>query len=82
MVFSGGELDFSQVKTDQNEVHIEVSSVFSSIEMIVPKEWKVRSNAKAFMAHIDTHAAQSGEGNVTLIIHGDAVFGEIEVRSS
>lgn len=81
MVFSGGELDLSQVKTDRAEIDLEVSSVFSSIEIIIPKDWKVRTSAAAFLAHVDTHQAQGGTGNVTLVIRGDAVFGEIEVRN-
>ena len=81
MVFSGGELDLTQVKTDRAEIDLEVSSVFSSIEIIIPKEWKVRSNVTSFLAHVDTHQAQGDESNVTLVIRGDAVFGEIEVRN-
>ena len=81
MVFSGGELDLTQVKTDRTEINLEVSSVFSSIEIIIPKDWKVRTSAAAFLAHVDTHQAQGGDSNITLVIHGDAVFGEIEVRN-
>lgn len=80
MVFSGGEVDLSQVKTDRTEIALEVASVFSGIEIIVPKDWKVKSNANVFLGGVDTHMAQGGDSNVTLTIHGDAVFGEIEVR--
>jgi predicted membrane protein len=80
MVFSGGELDLTEAKTSKSEVEIEVSSVFSSIEITIPRDWKVRSIANVFLGNVDTHAAQGGEGNTTLVIVGDAVFGEIEVR--
>ena len=80
MVFSGGEIDLAQVKTDSTEIELEVSSVFSSIEITIPKEWNVKSTANVFLGNIDTHQAPDGDGNVTLTIRGDAVFGEIEVR--
>jgi predicted membrane protein len=80
MVFSGGVIDLTQVKTENAEIDLEVSSVFSGAEIIVPKAWKVKSTANVFIGNVDTHAAQGGDGNVTLTIHGEAVFGGIEVR--
>lgn len=81
MVFAGGELDLTDVKTTRSEIDLEISCTFSSIEIIIPKEWKVRSNAKVALGAVDTHAAQGGDGMVTLVIKGDVVCGEIEVRS-
>jgi predicted membrane protein len=80
MVFSGGEVDLTQIKTDETEIHLEVSSVFSGIQITVPKDWKVKSTANVFLGNVDTGAAQGGDGSVTLHLHGEAVFGEIEVR--
>jgi len=80
MVFSGGEVDLSQVKTEATEVQLEVSVVFGGIDITVPKDWKVKSNANIFLGGVDTHEAQGGDSNVTLTIRGDAVFGEIAVR--
>ena len=78
--FSGGEINLTQAKTEGAEIHLEVASVFSGVEITVPKDWKVKSNANVFLGGVDIHQAQGGDSNVTLIIHGDAVFGEIEVR--
>ncbi|HEY5221017.1 MAG TPA: hypothetical protein VIJ29_02635 [Candidatus Paceibacterota bacterium] len=80
VVFSGGEIDLTGVKADGTEVELEVSSVFSSIEITIRKDWRVKSDANVFAGNVDTHQAQGGDGSVTLTIHGDAVFGEIEVR--
>jgi predicted membrane protein len=80
MVFSGGEIDLTQAKADGTDIHLEVSSIFSGIEIVVPKDWKVVSTANVFLGNVDTSAAQGGDGSTTLIIHGEAVFGEIEVR--
>jgi predicted membrane protein len=80
MVFSGGEVDLTQIKTDETEIHLEVSSIFSGIQITVPKDWKVKSAANVFLGNIDTSAAQAGDGSVTLHLHGEAIFGGIEVR--
>ena len=80
MVFSGGEVDLTQVKTNSTEIELEVSSVFSSIEIIIPKEWKVKSTANVFYGQ-HRHAPGSRRRQQRHpLIHGDAVFGEIEVR--
>ncbi|HUC02021.1 MAG TPA: LiaF domain-containing protein [Candidatus Paceibacterota bacterium] len=80
MVFSGGAVDLSRVKTSATEIDIELSSVFSDLKVIVPTDWKVRSAAAAFAGNVDTYRAQGGDGPVTLTIRGQAVFGNIEVR--
>jgi predicted membrane protein len=80
MVFSGGELDLTQIKTDETEIDLEISSIFSGIEIVVPKDWKVKSSANVFLGNVDTSAAQGGDSTITLHLHGEAVFGEIEVR--
>ena len=80
IIFSGGEVDLVQIKTDETEIHLEVSSIFSGIEITIPKDWKVVSTANVFLGNVDTSAAQGGDGNVTLHLHGEAVLGQIEVR--
>jgi predicted membrane protein len=80
MVFSGGEIDLTQAKTDGTTIDLEVSSVFSGIEITVPKDWKVTSAVKIFAGDVDMHQAQGGDGPVTLTLRGDATFGHIEVR--
>ena len=80
MVFSGGEVNLTQIKTDETEIDLEISSIFSGIEIVVPRDWKVVSTANVFLGNVDTSAAQGGDGFVTLHLHGEAVFGEIEVR--
>ena len=80
MVFSGGEIDLTSIKTDATEIDLEVSSVFSGAEVTVPKYWKVRSAVNIFVGNVDIHQAAGGDGPVTLTLRGDAVFGQIEVR--
>ena len=80
MVFSGGEIDLTSIKTDATEIDLEVSSVFSGVEITIPKDWKVRSAVNIFVGNVDIHQAAGGGGSVILTLRGDAVFGGIEVR--
>jgi hypothetical protein len=82
MVFSGGDLDLTRVKTDGVAIDLEVSSVFSHTRIIVPNNWNIRSVANAFLGIVNTSAAREGSGPVVLTIHGEAAFGEIEVRKA
>ena len=79
-VFSGGDIDLSRVKADGTAIDLEISSVFSHTRIIIPKDWKVRSAANAFLGIVNTSNAQDGAGPVTLTLRGEAAFGEIEVR--
>lgn len=80
MVFSGGEIDLTQIKTDATNIDLEVSSVFGGIEITIPKDWKVVSAVNIFAGNVDIHQAQGGDGPVTFTLRGDAIFGHIEVR--
>lgn len=88
MVFSGGEIDLTQVKMVGVEVDLEISSVFSDIRIIIPKNWKLRTSAAAFLGSVDVQQAQGssdGDGgdasnSVILNLRGEAAFGNIEVR--
>jgi predicted membrane protein len=79
-VFSSAEIDLTGVTAGGSSVGLEVSSVFSSVEITIPKSWNVRSSASMFLGNVDTHQAPDGDGSVTLTLRGEAVFGEIEIR--
>jgi predicted membrane protein len=81
MVFSGGEIDLTQVKVIGTEITLEISSVFSGIRVVVPKAWKVRSTANVLLGMVNLRQAQAGDGPVTLTVRGEAAFGEIEVKA-
>jgi predicted membrane protein len=80
LVFSGGDIDLTGVKVDGSEVQLEISSVFSGTDILIPREWNVRSRVSVFAGNVDTHAAPDGDGSVTLTLRGEAVFGQIEIR--
>ena len=78
MVFSGGELDLSQVKTTAKEIDLNIVTVFSGVKIIVPKNWKVITQGTAIVGGYNNKTA-STDSVVTLNLKGAAVFGGVEV---
>jgi predicted membrane protein len=78
MVFAGGVIDLSAVKTQQNEIELTIKTVFAGLKLIVPKGWKVTTQGSAVFGGYDNRV-QPGEGHVTLNLRGSAVFGGIEI---
>lgn len=78
MVFSGGELDLSQVKTTAKEIDLYLVTVFSGVKIIVPKGWKVNTMGTAIVGGYDNKVT-STDSSVTLNLKGAAVFGGVEI---
>jgi hypothetical protein len=57
---------------------MEVTAIFGGGKLIVPKEWKVRSEGTAIFGGYDIRTGLEAEGPV-LILKGAAIFGGIEV---
>ena len=82
MVFGGGQIDISQVKTSQSEVKMEIVAVFGGGKLIIPKGWRVNSQGAAVFGGFTSHVSGAGEGSTatpTLNVKGAAVFGGVEV---
>ncbi len=80
MVFAGGVIDLSGVKTQAKEIELTIKTVFAGLKLIVPKDWKVNIQGSAVFGGYDNRV-QPGEGAVTLNLKGSAVFGGIEIVS-
>ena len=85
--FRGGESDvvFSHVKYyfDQAQLcggyaRIEISCVFSSVDLYIPKEWNVESNMGKVFSGSDINEIHR-DGAPTLILDGEVVFGSVRV---
>jgi predicted membrane protein len=82
LIFSGGELDLSGVKTDKEEINLEAVAIFGGLKIIIPNNWRVNNKGTAVLGGYDINAATvSGEGEkkITLNIKGAAIFGGVEV---
>jgi hypothetical protein len=79
-VFSGAEFDLTEVKTGQKQIPLEVAAVFGGVKLIVPKDWKVISEAVGIVGGVDNRA-DSEKAAVELHVSGAAVFGGIEIAN-
>jgi predicted membrane protein len=78
MIFAGGEIDISNVKTDAKSVDLEITAVFGGGKLIIPKNWTLVSKSTAIFGGINNET-KKGEGGIVLNLKGSAIFGGIEV---
>lgn len=79
-VFGGANIDLSQVAARQKVIPMELVAVFGAVQLKVPKNWSVVSEAAGIVGGIDNKVATSSAA-VKLHIKGAAVFGGIEIRN-
>lgn len=83
-VFGGNEVNMSQADFD-GEAVIDVTCVFGGVTLIVPSNWKIKSDLTSVFGGIDDQRpiAMSNEGidDKTLVLKGSCVFGGIEIHS-
>jgi predicted membrane protein len=80
MIFSGGKIDLSQVKTSKNEIEMEVVAMFGGAQLIVPRGWKVNSQGTSIFGGYDTKIEGDGH-EVTLNLKGVAIFGGVKITN-
>ncbi len=80
MVFAGGEIDISNVKTETKSVDLEFTAVFGGLKLTIPKDWSVSSKNTAIFGGINNQTSK-GERKTMLNLKGSVVFGGMEVVS-
>lgn len=80
MIFSGGEIDLREAKTEAKEITIELVAIFGGVKITVPKTWRVSSQGTAIFGGYYNKTEQ-GIGEVTLNLKGSVVFGSIEITN-
>jgi len=78
MIFSGGKIDISQIKTSEKNIDIEIFVLFGGGELIVPKNWKINSQGTSIFGGYDSRVEGEGTENI-LNIKGVAIFGGIKI---
>lgn len=78
MIFSGGKIDLSQVKTTEKNIDIELVVLFGGGQLIIPKGWKVNSQGTSIFGGYDTKV-EGENAETTLHMKGVAIFGGIKV---
>lgn len=80
MIFSGGKIDLSNVKTNEKNIEMEVVALFGGAQLIVPKGWKVNSQGTSIFGGFDTKIEGDGT-EVTLNLKGVAMFGGVKITN-
>lgn len=81
-VFSGLELDLRNAQMVPDGATIELNNVFSGVEIIVPKNWRVNIIGKAIFGAFQNNAeAKEGENNPQLTIKGVVIFSGVEIKT-
>lgn len=85
IIFGGSKLDLRQVKTALKDIHIEITAVFSGLDIIIPPEWTLDVNITPLFGSVEDkrrNVFQDPSGdNPRLHLHGSCVFSGIEFTS-
>lgn len=78
VMFGGGTIDMSEVKTTHTQVSLELVSIFGELKVKLPKDWAVTSEGVGIAGSFDTHAGNTS-AKTTAHIKGAAIFATVEV---
>lgn len=83
-VFGGNEVNLSQADFE-GEAVIDVTCVFGGVNLIIPSNWKIKSDLTSVFGGIEDQrpigVGNDGPDEKTLILKGSCVFGGIEIHS-
>ena len=81
-LFGGIELDFMNTGLASNKASVELTAIFGSIALKVPKEWQVVIDGTPVLGSIeDKHRTVPGaEAKATLYVKATAIFGSVEIK--
>jgi predicted membrane protein len=83
--FGGVELNLMQAAITESPAILEVKSLFSGIEIIVPSHWDIRNEIQPTMGSVEDHryvrTSASADAKSILILRGSCTFGSVEVKS-
>ncbi len=82
-IFSGAEINLTQAEFNGTIV-LDITNIFGGTKLIIPANWKIRSEIVAILGGIDDKRMQqatiSNDDNV-LVIKGTTILGGIEIKS-
>ena len=83
-IFGGIELDLTNCTLKNEKTYIDVTAVCGGIELIVPKDWNIKTDVVPIMGGIDDRINDIPGANINLamevIIRGEVVMGGIEIQ--
>jgi hypothetical protein len=79
-VFGGGEIDLSEVKTQDDRVELELVAVFGGLKVRIPKNWKVKSEAVGIIGGFDNRT-RNEKADIVVHVKGVAMMGGVEITN-
>ena len=80
MIFSGGEIDLSEVKFEKSFADLEIVCIFGGCRLIVPKDCNVNVQGTTIIGGYDNKTVSNGSGKtLSLNVRGVLIFGGIEI---
>jgi len=81
-LFGGMELDFRNAGLASNQASVELTAIFGSITLKVPKEWQVVIEGTPILGGIDDkhRSVPAAEAKATFYVKATAIFGGIEIK--
>lgn len=77
--FGESKIYFDDIKVQQATVDIYVNNSFGSMQLFLPKEWRVERYVKTFAASINEDNHLPNMDMPLIRIHGDVNFGELTI---
>lgn len=78
-IFGGGEIDLSDVKTEEKNIPLEFVAIFGGLKVTIPKHWSVKSEGIGMVGDFANHTTSQEKSSVTAQIKGVAIFGGVEI---
>ena len=79
VIFGGGEIDLTGVKTQKTDLDLEINAVFGGLKLKIPKTWKIKSDAVGILGGFNNMTASPEKPAATVHLKGSAIFGGIEI---
>ncbi|HUD20255.1 MAG TPA: hypothetical protein VMR81_07470 [Patescibacteria group bacterium] len=78
-VFSGMQIDLSEVKSKAKTMELELVAVFGGLKVIIPKGWRVSSEGAGVMGGFSNLTSGGTDASPRLHVKGVGVFGGVEI---
>lgn len=84
-IFAGGKLDLRQVRTARSELHVEITAIFSGLDIIIPPEWQLDLSITPMFGSVEDKRRNLLHETIgeapRLYLHGSSIFSGIEITS-
>lgn len=81
-IMGGHEIDLRSAKTGSTPAVLDVCVIWGGVELKVPEDWNVSSEAMVIMGGLESHTKPStGDSRVNLILRGIVLMGGVEIKN-